>query len=285
MKARGILALLPLAIVVIVVSCKGGQVESEEYVADSLALEDSVMDDTLSDFEEKVDELRLPEGRIEAFSDFIFTFINNRRFQAERINFPLPMQEQNGEQRTITRGSDFRNDFQWPCHEEYTMLLTDPQQMEDYQNDLELAEAEVQIISLPTQSIRGYQFRREEGKWKLYSRRQYAPEGRLADFLQFYNRFSTDSLYQQENLAPQMKFATTDPDGDLGRVEGILDASQWSAFRPELPHGTITNINFGQPLQHTDHMVLLQCGTSSGMMDTYTFHYDRGGWKLTSYEN
>ena len=276
--------LLPL-LMLAAASCRNGQTEKQELEADSTETADSLVLDTLSEFEEKVEELSFPEGRAEVFSDFIFTFVNNRRFQAERIKFPLPMEEADGTQREITSGRDFCADFQWPSREEYTMLLTDAGQMEDYQNDLDLSEAEVQLISLPASTIRGYQFRRTAGKWQLFSRRSYHPDGRLADFLRFYNRFSTDSLFQQESLADVLRYATTDPDGEQERLEGTLHPDQWSAFRPELPQGVITNINFGQQLEHADQIVLLQCGTSSGMMDTYTFRFERGGWKLVSYEN
>jgi len=284
MNGRQLLYFTLFAIILFMVSCREGHNETEVPDIDTLVV-DTVLQDTLTDFEEKVEELVLPTNRTECFSDFIFTFVNNRRFQAERIKFPLPLEEIDGSIHHITSGKDFRSDFVWPSREEYTMLLTDPQQMETYQNNMELSSVEVQIISLRSQSVRGYYFQREEGRWYLMRRRQYAPQGTLARFLSFYQRFTTDSVYRQQSVAEHMNYATTDPDGEMERVEGTLERSQWPAFSPDMPQGIITNINFGQPIENTSRMVLLQCGTSSGMMDIYTFLCEEGKWKLISYEN
>lgn len=267
-------------------ACTGGRTEEAEAQGDTIASSDSLLADSLYSQEDEMEELRLPEGRDEAFSDFIFTFVFNRRFQAERIRFPLAIREEgDSSPRHIRSGAAFRNEFRWPSNEAYTMLLTDAGQMEAYQNDLALSAVEVQLIDLDSQRVRGYDFRRTGGRWHLEAARHYVPEGRLSDFLRFYSHFVSDSLFQQQSLAPSIRYVTPDAEEGGESIEGTLEPSQWPMFRPELPQGTLTNIQFGQDFDRSQRLVLVQCGLSNGLMDFYTFQREGGAWRLVSFEN
>ncbi len=288
MKERILFVAVVLLALIALAGCKGNKTEEEVTEADaSLVAEDSLEDEgPVSEFEEVVQEMDLPDDRDEAFVDFIFKFVNDRHFQKTRVNYPLPSEGQDGSKTTIRSNTQFRKDFRWPNFREYTMLLTDPKQMEHYQNDIERTDAEVQLIDLNQQSVKGYEFHRNEGKWMLETRRQYSPQGNLADFLKFYDRFATDSVFQNESIAESLRYATFDSEDEMGSVEGTIESYQWNSIHQNiLPHGVITNINVGQPLETSDKIFLLQCGVSTDATQTYEFKREGDTWKLVSYEN
>lgn len=48
----------------------------------------------------------------------------------------------------------------------------------------------------------------------------------------FYERFSRDSLFQQERLHEPLYFVTADPEDEFQILETTLEPGQWFAFRP-----------------------------------------------------
>lgn len=276
----------PLAFVCLlsIVSCKQERTAQDDAALDSVGVEDSYDDDSLYADEDELEELDLPEGRDEAFGDFMFAFLHNRRFQADRIKFPLPVTDGEGEH-TITSGAAFRQDFHLPSYDSYTVLLGNRDQLEVFQNDLELADASIDRIDLASLSQRTFHFLRDNGRWQLCEERVEQVPGQLADFLGFYHRFTTDSIFQIESLAQPLAISTPDPDDELSVIEGTIDPSQWTAFCPEMPREVITNIQFGQHFENPHRIILVQCGMSNGLMDVYTFAKEGGRWKLVSFEN
>ncbi len=245
---------------------------------------DSIPCDTLSEYEERVEELSMPQ-RIETFSDFFFLFLNNRRFQAERVKFPLNVCDINGEEYVIKSGREFRTYFTWPSTDEYCLLLTDEAQMEEFQNNLEFCDVEVQLIELRSGQIRAFDFHREAETWQLVRSREYDSSGNVLDFLQFYNQFVTDSLFQQQSLNTPIRYTMVDLDEEYSQIDGTLDPSQWPAFRPDLPTHRITNILFGQQLEQAQEIVLAHCGIANGMMEMFTFRKNGAHWRLTTFKN
>jgi len=129
-----------------------------------------------------------------------------------------------------------------------------------------------------------YDFQRRDRRWMLTAiRSQGLAENELADFLVFYARFSSDTLFQQQCIAQPLRLSVFDPEED-DYIEGTIDARQWRSFCPEVPATVVTNVIYGQ-VYRPDHMVLQKCGSASGMQELFTFQRERGGWRLTSYEN
>lgn len=246
---------------------------------------DTVSLDTLSEHEERVEELSLSSQHTETFSDFFYSFLNNRRFQAERVKFPLSVCDIEGNERVITSGRDFRVYFTWPSLDEYCLLLNDEAQMDDLLNSLELQDVEVQLIELRSGEIRAFYFHRADKQWQLTHSREYVAEGNLLDFLHFYDHFSTDSLFQQQSLSGTIRYTMSDPDDGYSQIEGTLDPAQWIAFRPELPTHRITNVLFGQRLKQTDEIVFMHCGIGNGLMEAFTFRNSGGKWRLAAFKN
>lgn len=60
---------------------------------------------------------------------------------------------------------------------------------------------------------------------------------------------------------------------------------QWPDYRPDLPHGTITNICYGHSDTGSDTRILIISSLSGGMNCNLTFRKDSGEWMLVKMEN
>lgn len=277
--------LLLSAIVLAWVACSHERTNSDTDSTDTLEVADSLESDSAFFFQDEDEGLIMKEQLSEVFSDFIFAFTHNNRFQAERIRFPLPVTEMDGTTRTIRSGKQFRSEFILPGNDYYTLLLGDLDQINVLQNDSALQQISLQSIDLTTQAMTVYAFERNEGRWYLSNRTHSGFTPHVGDFLSFYERFATDSLFQQESVARHLKFAMDDTGEEEEEMEGTIDRDQWPVFRPEMPGMTFVNIDFGQSYPNPHFIYMLQCGISNGMLDIFTFHRDGNRWQLVSYEN
>jgi hypothetical protein len=102
-----------------------------------------------------------------------------------------------------------------------------------------------------------------------------------ASFLSFYRRFATDSVFRQQSLKDEILFSGADPDNDLEQMEGVITPDFWEAFAPELPHGVIYNIVYGQHHGHSHMKIFALRGIANGLEVEMTFREEHGKWKLT----
>ena len=105
------------------------------------------------------------------------------------------------------------------------------------------------------------------------------------DFLIFYARFSTDTLYQQSHVEQPLKVTVLDPEDDNAYIEGTIDAEQWRSFCPDVPHGVISNIRYGAQKYNSRQIVMQKSGSSNGLQELFIFMKEDGEWRLTTYEN
>ncbi len=269
------------------VSCSRGHIgNSEDEEVDSLEIADSLESDSAFFIQDEDEGLTLKEQPNEEFSDFFFAFTHNGRFQAERVCFPLPVTELDGTTRTISSGKQFRSEFLLPGNDYYILLLGDLEQMNVLQSDSTLQHIDLQDIDLEAQKMTTNAFDRKEGRWFLSSRTHSDFESPMREFLTFYEKFATDSVFQQESVARHLKFSMDeDPGDEEDEMEGTIDRDQWPVFRPEMPGRRFVNIDFGQTFPNQHFIYMLQCGISNGMLDIFTFHRDGERWQLVSYEN
>ncbi len=261
---------------------EGGGQEADTLWSESLGQGEGEDDEV----DEVIEEVERSASPLLSFNDFFFLFLRNKRFQAAHVKFPLEVEELDASVHTITSGAAFRSYFLWPDEgEEYTLMLTDLSQMDALDESGALDSVVAQVIDLQAMTARDYCFHCADSLWQLLRIDNYEPRGRLGDFLRFYARFATDTLFQQDRLAEQISFSSPDPDDETQVIEGILLPSQWEAFRPDLPQGLITNLLFGQRFDSTQRILLLQCGAATGMMQTTTFEQVHGRWLLTSFDD
>ena len=120
--------------------------------------------------------------------------------------------------------------------------------------------------------------------------RSHQPEknrkGENEDFVDFYARFVTDSVYQSKHIHTPLKFITIDPDDEFSILETTLDLNQWYAFRPVLPTDRLSNINYGQKNEDQSTTKILKVnGIGNGYSTVFYFRKKRGEWELYKYED
>lgn len=271
--------------VLLLFSCHNGRVTESTSDTDSTDIETRLEADTLSEVEEEIEEADVADRLDTSFDDFLFAFTHSEHLQNKRIAWPLSYTDAEGSVRKITAlnsGSEFRflkGDF-------FTILYGDRKQIEEQKMDTEDSVVTVERIDLHDEKLRTYEFKQLSGKWKLTSMHDVVfHESDIYDFLTFYARFSTDTLYQQSHVEQPLKVTVLDPEDDNAYIEGTIDAEQWRSFCPDVPHGVISNIRYGAQKYNSRQIVMQKSGSSNGLQELFVFMKEDGEWRLTTYEN
>ncbi|MBQ8502416.1 MAG: DUF4348 domain-containing protein [Bacteroides sp.] len=244
-------------------------------------------EDSLIEFSDSLgiylEEPGLPEvDRL--FDDFIFAFASDEALQKKRINFPLSFNDK-GKKRQIQE-SAWKHDSLFIQQSYYTLLFDNEQEM-DLIADTLISSVQVEWLSLADREIKSYDFERKEGRWMLEDitlRKMRKGDGE--DFLSFYTRFVTDSLYQSKHICNPLRFVTIDPDDEFSILETTLDLNQWYAFRPMLPVGYLSNICYGQRNEDNARRKILKVnGIGNGYSIIFYFRKRAGEWELYKYED
>ena len=282
---RIVKVLLPSLVLLSFFSCHNGKSSDAEIDVDTTTTEMFVFPDTLNEVEEEIEEAD-ESARLDAsFDDFMFAFTHSDRLQNKRIEWPLSYTNADGESRKITSlncGAEFRflkGDF-------YTVMYGDRHQVEEQKLVSQDSLVIVERIDLMEETLRAYEFRQVSGKWKLTSMRDIVfHESDIFDFLTFYARFSSDTLYQQAHVDQPLTVMVLDPEEDDAYMEGVINAEQWRSFCPDVPHGVISNIRYGIQNYHPNQMILQKSGSSNGLQEQFVFKKEGREWYLTAYEN
>lgn len=270
-----------LLVVLVICSCTGNRVQPSEAddVRDSvggMVRSDTVKTDTL---EMLIAETPMPETADELFDDFIFNFAANPTLQLERIRFPLLAAD--GDHVDTLRQADWQMEHFFMRQGYYTLLLDNVQQMEEVKNT-SVSHVTIEKIYLDKRRVRQYLFSRVNGLWMMTAISNGAlADNANADFLMFYEHFTTDSLFQAHSLNGIVEFVGPDPDNDDEQMEGIITDDTWPAFAPELPSKMIYNIVYDKPSLSTEQKIFLLRGIANGQELVLTFKRMEGRWKLT----
>ncbi|MBO7120036.1 MAG: DUF4348 domain-containing protein [Bacteroidaceae bacterium] len=246
--------------------------------------------DSIPLLEEVEEELGISEENTPlldgVFNDFLFAYLHSRTLRQERTAKPLRLEHA---ERPAELLEDFNPEFEFSfmSGEYFTTLYGNTSQMHA-EDDEELEEDSIvslQRINLNDGTIRNYRFLREEGHWQLDAiREETFDDDDLSDFLGFYARFCSDSIFQSQSIANPLHIVIQDSEEDGGSINGIIDAEQWETFCSEVPSGIISNIRKGQSYGGR-RIVLRKSGLSNGLQEVFTFTKERGNWRLTRYEN
>ena len=266
-----------LAVVLLMFSCTGNKAgQSDETATDSVA---DTLDVTETDtLELLITEAPMPRAADAMFDDFIFNFAANKRLQKERIIFPLRKTEEN-------KTSQIEKD-QWQMEHffmrqgYYTLLFNDDQQM-SLMKDTAVTEAVVEKIQLKKNRVTDYLFQRIKGAWMLKEIRVTTiEENTNADFLSFYQKFSSDSVFQVKSLNATVQFVGPDPDDVFNMMEGVITPDTWEAFAPTLPAKLLYNIVYGKLQPSGNEKILLMRGVANGLELELRFKKVGDKWKL-----
>lgn len=238
--------------------------------------------DTLQQAEEK--EEPKPMEADELFDDFIFNYASDDALQRQRTMFPLPYY--NGDAPSKIEKKFWKHDYLFTKQSYYTLLFDKEEDM-DMVGDTALKSVQVEWIYLKTRMMKKYYFERKKGMWMLEAiNLRHIEEGENEDFVGFYTRFATDSLYQNRHISNPLQFITIDPDDEFSILETTLDVNQWYAFRPVMPADKLSNINYGQQNEDQSNTKILKVnGIGNGYSNIFYFRKRGGEWELYKFED
>lgn len=218
-----------------------------------------------------------------AFDDFFYSYMADQEFRRQRTKFPLPYYRYDDPLKL--EEEEWGGESLFTPDENYTVIF-------DKEDDLELStdslnSVQFEWITLENLEVEKLYFERIEGIWTLEAVNVRAlEEGDNADFVQFYQKFATDSLYQQQHVKNPLTYITVDPDNDFSILESFIDVEQWPAFRPEIPMERLSNINYGQQNDNSSvGKILKLVNPVGGYFNLLYFRKHRGSWQLYRYED
>ncbi len=273
-----------MLLVMVLMSCDHKKSGSESYLTEEVLSDSSWNDSDEMVLEPETEIDVLPENADELFDDFVYEFAQSKKIQLGRVRFPLPLVRSKGDTLWVSQ-KEWKHDYLYLKQDSYTVFFNNMSQM-DLEKRTDLNRVLVDHINLKEKKYRTYHFERIGGKWMLTQESFHGlQESPLYDFLNFYNRFATDSAYQYAHINEPIKYTTADPDDDFSTIEGTLSREQWAAFGPFLPLNDLTNVCYGQVYRNPSRMILVKKGVANGMMDILTFQRESGEWRLSAYEN
>lgn len=167
--------------------------------------------DTLQQVE--VQEEPQPLEADELFDDFIFNYASDDALQRKRTVFPLPYYNRDTPIKIEERF--WKHDYLFTKQNYYTLLFDNENDM-DMVGDTTLKSVQVEWIYLKTRMVKKYYFERKEGMWMLEAiNLRHIEEGEGENFVDFYTRFVTDSVYQSKHITTPLQFVTIDPDDEF----------------------------------------------------------------------
>lgn len=274
-----ILLMVVSAVVVSTESCTGNKTTETDSIPDTTAFDTT----TIDTMESIIEEQPMPKAADELFDDFFFNFAGNRKLQVKRIHFPLPIYNEGKVENRLTK-SQWKVDHFFMEQEYYTLIFDNKRQMQVVK-DTAVHHVVVEKIDLDAKSIKKYNFERIDGLWIL-TKISHEPthSGKNASFLEFYHKFSTDSIFQVASMDEIVTFSAPDPDDDFSNITGSIVPEQWPMFKPTfIPKGIIYNIMYGQQYKESTKKIFLVRGIANSLEMEMDFRKEGDSWKLTSF--
>lgn len=258
------------------VGCTNKTADGEDSLTVDSLPADSLPNDTLS---EMIEEEQMPAAADELFDDFFFNYAASRKVQKERTVFPLPVNSW-GKESTIEANAWKREHF-FMQQGYYTLIFHKASQM-NMVKDTAVNDVTVEKIQTAKNMVTRWHFARKRGLWYMdgmshLSLGQHPDAG----FIRFYQRFATDSAFQQRSMAESIAFTGPDPDDDFSTMSGDIMPEQWSMFVPWMPSGTLYNIIYGNsPYPASNTRLFYVRGIANGLQMDMVFTRRGKGWIL-----
>lgn len=281
MKKLSFLSVLLAVLIVVCFTSVGCSDKKPAQVHDSTSVDSVVADTQTVDSTEKlIEETPMPKAADELFDDFVFNFAANRKLQMKRVHFPLPVYHNDKLVKSIGKRAWKMEHFF--MHQDYYTLIFDNQKQMNLVKDTAIDHVVVEKVLYAKKKVQQFLFNRINGEWMMTSI-NYKPmySNMNASFLKFYGHFATDSAFQAKHLHNPVKFVGPDPDDDFSTMSGDIEPETWPAFAPQLPHGMIYNIIYGQKYAESNQKIFVIRGIANGMETILTFKRVHGKWMLT----
>ena len=280
MKKLSFLSVLLAVLTVVCFTYVGCSDKKPAQVHDSTSVDSVIADTQTVDSTEKlIEETPMPKAADELFDDFVFNFAANRKLQMKRVHFPLPVYHNDKLVKSIGKRAWKMEHFF--MHQDYYTLIFDNQKQMNLVKDTAINHVVVEKVFYAKKTVQQFLFNRINGEWMMTSI-NYKPmySNMNASFLKFYGHFATDSTFQAEHLHNPVKFVGPDPDDDFSTMSGDIEPETWPAFAPQLPHGMIYNIIYGQKYAESNQKIFVIRGIANGMETILTFKRIHGKWML-----
>ena len=285
-KITKIQKLFVLSSCILIMACGGSpkkKVEENVYANEELYTDDFILEDSLGmDFSGEPYHM----GVDESFDDFVFAYAANPDFQAQRTKFPLPVIEENLDSSFLDR-NNWVVDTLFTDKAFYTILFDKEDDM-DMVSQPDLIDARVEWLYLCDKSTKSYNFKRTNAIWMLESISMgHLEEYQNEEFVKFYGKFATDTVFQLSRLTHPLEYVTTDPEDDFEILETVIDSNSWRNLKPVLPSTKLVNINYGQPNNPKSKTKILAVkGIGNGFSNVFFFKLNRKGvWELFKFED
>ena len=281
MKKLSFLSVLLAVLTVVCFTSVGCSDKKPAQVHDSTSVDSVIADTQAVDSTEKlIEETPMPKAADELFDDFVFNFAANRKLQMKRVHFPLPVYHNDKLVKSIGKRAWKMEHFF--MHQDYYTLILDNQKQMNLVKDTAIDHVVVEKVFYAKKKVQQFLFNRINGEWMMTSI-NYKPmySNMNASFLKFYGHFATDSAFQAKHLHNPVKFVGPDPDDDFSTMSGDIEPETWPAFAPQLPHGMIYNIIYGQKYAESNQKIFVIRGIANGMETILTFKRVHGKWMLT----
>lgn len=281
MKKLSFLSVLLAVLTVVCFTSVGCSDKKPAQVHDSTSVDSVVADTQTVDSTEKlIEETPMPKAADELFDDFVFNFAANRKLQMKRVHFPLPVYHNDKLVKSIGKRAWKMEHFF--MHQDYYTLIFDNQKQMNLVKDTAIDHVVVEKVFYAKKKVQQFLFNRINGEWMMTSI-NYKPmySNMNASFLKFYGHFATDSAFQAKHLHNPVKLVGPDPDDDFSTMSGDIEPETWPAFAPQLPHGMIYNIIYGQKYAESNQKIFVIRGIANGMETILTFKRVHGKWMLT----
>lgn len=281
MKKLSFLSVIMSVITILCFTATGCSDKKPSQANDSIVADSAVTDTQSMDSTEKlIEDTPMPKAADELFDDFIFNFAANRKLQLSRIHFPLPVYRNDKLQKSINK-SQWKIEHFFMRQDYYTLIFDNAKQM-NLVKDTTVSHVVIEKVFYAHKTVQQFLFNRINGEWMMTSI-NYKPmyTNSNASFLKFYGQFATDSLFQAQHLHNPVKFTGPDPDDDFSTMTGDIEPETWPAFAPQLPHGMIYNIIYGQKYAESNQKIFVIRGIANGLETELTFRRIGGKWMLT----
>lgn len=225
-----------------------------------------------------------PAAVDELFDDFFYNFMDDARFQGQRIAYPLPCKEGDDHEKLTKQDWSQYDHFK---NQEVLTVLYEREQDYALSKDTSMQHVGVEWIQLKEDEVERFQFNRVDSKWMLTEiNKKKLDDMPNGEFLTFYAKFMADTVFQRKSLTEPVKLILTSDDGEEEPQEEYLNADEWFEMRNSLPLPTdeLINVDYGQACISQNKKTLLLQGISNGMQMKFKFTKDDDDWKLKEIE-
>lgn len=284
MKKLSLITVMLAVLTIVCFTSVGCTDKKPAPAVDSTAADTAVADTQAMDSTEKlIEEIPMPKAADELFDDFLFNFAASRKLQMERIHFPLAVYRNDKLKKHIAK-RHWKMEHFFMRQDYYTLIFDNHKQM-NLMKDTTIDHVVIEKVFYSRKVVQQFLFNRINGQWMMTSI-NYKPmyQNMNSSFLKFYGSFATDTAFQSRHLHNPVKFTGPDPDDDFSTMTGEIEPETWPAFAPQLPHGMIYNIIYGQKYTESSQKIFVIRGIANGMETRLTFKRIGGRWQLMKLE-